>query len=328
VTVERELRDHATYVALERVFGRWVRDQIRAVAPSVLYGYVRALDPGRTASLELDGPTAPQTTGVAIGEHSPLVGDFVRVFGWPARNGGAPELWIDAILGRELDPTSDEDNPLQTSVTRIGADGAGDFIVRERLENDSLFRLVYGLDADDHPRELWGNGTVQDVRRRRTGSAEMTFDDGDGGRVGLFNSDDQLLDTAIHGATGDPHGQYVLESFYARTSTPGLPRIIRSGSLTTTAITAPGVQEASVTLSLGLTFPPFVLGMYAADNGRTVAVPDVTLNAAGQILDAVQLSTQVVSTNKTKVTATVQTSRPKGRGPVSFRYMLLDRAGG
>lgn len=154
----------------------------------------------------------------------------------------------------------------------------------------------------------------------------MTFDDGSGGRVGLYNADDLVLDDGIHGATGDPHSQYVAKTLYGRTAVPGIPRIVAQGALTTKAITAPGTVEASVVRPTGLTFAPFVVGMYT-NGSRAVAVPDVTLNPAGQILDAVQLSTEVVETNKTKVVASVQTSRPKGTPAVSFRYLVLDRQG-
>lgn len=327
MSVEQELADHATYVALERVFGRWIEDKIRRRVPTVRLGHVRKIGPGRIAAVELDGPRNPLTRGIPFGEHAPTIGQYVRVYSWPAPDGrGVPELWIDALVGTEVVTTAED--ALQTSVTQIGDDGAGDFVVRERLAEDALYRLVLGLDASNRARELWGNGTVSDVRRYRSGAEAMTFDDGSGGRIALDNGGSAILDAGTHGATGDPHSQYVPKTYYARTSVPGLPRILRAGTLKTKAISQPGIQEASVTVALGLTFAPFVLGMYAAENGRTVAVPDVSINQAGQVLDAVQLATEVVSTNKTKVTATVQTSRPKGRGAVLFHWLLVDRVGG
>lgn len=326
MTIERELSDHATYVALERIFGRWLDARLRRVVPAVSYGTVREIGPGRIAAVELDGPSHPLTRGIPFGEHGPDVGQYVRVFSWPARDGkGPPELWIDAWVGTEIPALGSDASP-QTSVTRIGEDGAGDFIVRERLADDALYRLVLGLDASDRARELWGNGTVQDVRRYRSGAEAMTFDDGSGGRIALDNGGSAILDAGTHGATGNPHSQYALASYLGRSAVPGIGKIVAQGALTTTRLSAPGTVAASVVRPTGLTFPPFVLGMYT-DGSRAVGVPDVTLNPAGQILDAVQLATEVVETNKTKITFTVQTSRPKGRGAVSCRYLVLDRQG-
>lgn len=132
-----------------------------------------------------------------------------------------------------------------------------------------------------------------------------------------------------HDATGNPHSQYALTSALAAyatiASTAAYPSIVDTGTLTVAKLAKPGTASASVTRRTGLTYRPWVMGWYTLDS-RSIPIPDVITNAAGQVLDTVHLAVAVVSTDQTQVTATMTTTRPNGRAALTFRWYLLARS--
>lgn len=337
MSLEQELADPRTWTAIRSIFENAWNDAILSRLPTLRLGVVRAYGTNRTASVELDGPGRDLTPDVPIGEHTPPIGQMVCVVTWPARDGrGQPDMFISHWVGSEI-----PDNSAQAAASALAAVKPTPVVIGNALpgslpslgslalKGDTLYRLQYGLSPTDTPLELWGDGTVEtgwDVRRERIGPKHMRFGDNLGARITIDNGASTIHDDGNHGVSGNPHSQYATAATVA-TLTGATENIIAQGVLKTSALTTYGQQTAFVVVPTGLTYRPWVKGMWEGDDGRSHTLGPV-FNAAGQLVDGFELATEVVSTNQTKVTATMSTSRPAGRGPAIFHWQLTDRNAG
>lgn len=95
------------------------------------------------------------------------------------------------------------------------------YLARIKETADATYRLELGLDASDRPQLLLGSGTAVDVRAYRSAAKTLLVDDGAAGNLTLVNiiatalqrAGNAVLDAGSHGVTGDPHTQYLRESF-------------------------------------------------------------------------------------------------------------------
>lgn len=340
MSLEQELRDPRTWTAVREIVGPYLVDQILKLLPYERMGPVRGYDTERRALVELDGP-GRELFSVPIGEHTPPVGQMVCLRFVPARDGlGQEDAYISHWVGTEIpDNSAAIASQAATAaaaavapkpVSLVAVPGSFPVIGTLAIKGDTANRVVIGLDpTGDAPIELWGDGTSEtgwDVRRERIGPKTMRYSDASAARIALLNGPSTIHDDGNHGASGNPHPQYATAAALG-TLTGATENIIAQGVLTTSARTTPGNQEASLVVPTGLTYRPWVKGMWEGDDGRSHSLGPV-FNAAGQVVDGFALATEVVETNKTKVTATMSTSRPAGRGPATFHWQLTDRNAG
>ena len=81
---------------------------------------------------------------------------------------------------------------------------AADYLARIKLEADSEYRAVLGLDASDRAQLLLGGGAAAgDARLVRTGSGELSFLDATTGAITLKNGTNAVVDKGLLTTRGD-----------------------------------------------------------------------------------------------------------------------------
>lgn len=164
---------------LNRLVRQVSQDEAKRANP-LTSGVVTVVSGGRAVvrpagGSEMPGFVAPPFLNVLAGDHVLLHQD-------------GPWKLILAVLNRNA--------TVSTGGGGGGGDGgradvpdspgsAADYLARIKLEADAAYRAELGLDASDRPQLLMGDGSVVDLRAFRSGSKEVTVDDGAGGGVTL-----------------------------------------------------------------------------------------------------------------------------------------------
>lgn len=103
------------------------------------------------------------------------------------------------------------------------------------------------------------------------------------------------------------------------------PKLVKSGTVGTAALTAPGVATVGVKVETGLTYVPMVLVYHSSGDGVWRQAPNLLSNTAGQILENYRYSVTVADTNKTRFVFATYSSRPEGVAAQTYRWLIFDR---